>query len=69
MSMMMKLINAAAGQSVGDEIYYVSSTTNSFRLVKIDFDAETVTVGTNKANGEYALHHQSNGNLFKFLMN
>ena len=54
MSMMMKLINAAAGQSVGDEIYYVSSTTNSFRLVKIDFDAETVTVGTNKANGEYA---------------
>ena len=54
MSMMMKLINAAAGQSIGDEIYYIDTHTNSFRLVKIDFDAGTATLGTNKANGEYA---------------
>ena len=54
MSMMMKLINAAAGQSVGDEIYYIDTHTNSFRLVKIDFDAGTATLGTNIGIGEYA---------------
>ena len=54
MSMMMKLINAAAGQSVGDEIYYIERYTNTFRLVKIDFDAGTATLGANKSNGEYA---------------
>ena len=47
MSMMMKLINAAAGQSVGDEIYFVNMTTNTLRLAKIDFDAGTLTYGPN----------------------
>jgi len=53
MSMMMKLINAAAGQSVGDEIYFVHQHTNTFRLAKIDYDAETITYGTNKSDGTY----------------
>ena len=51
MSMMMKLINAAAGQSVGDEIYYLQRTTTTLRLVKIDFDAETVTAGPSPSAG------------------
>ena len=51
--MMMKLINAAAGQSVGDEVYYVKLHTNTFRLAKIDFDAGTITYGPNKSDGTY----------------
>ena len=46
MSMMMKLINAAAGQSVGDEIYNIEYGSNGIRLVKYDFDAETITAGS-----------------------
>ena len=53
MSMMMKLINAAAGQSVGDEVYFVKLHTNEFRLAKIDFDAGTITYGPNKSDGTY----------------
>ena len=53
MSMMMKLINAAAGQSVGDEIYFVNMTTNTFQLAKFDFDAGTLTYGPNKSDGTY----------------
>ena len=38
MSGMFKLLNAAAGQSVGDEVYFVKLHTNTFQLAKIDFD-------------------------------
>ena len=56
MSMMMKLINAAAGQSVGDEIYFIQSSAaiGGVRLVKIDFDAETVTAGSVPSAGVYS---------------
>ena len=53
MSGMFKLLNAAAGQSVGDEIYFVNLTTNTLRLAKIDFDAGTITYGPNKSDGTY----------------
>lgn len=53
MSGMFKLLNAAAGQSVGDEVYFVKLHTNTFQLAKIDFDAGTITYGPNKSDGTY----------------
>ena len=77
MSMMMKLVNAAAGQSVGDEVFFIQLTTNTFRLVKLDFDAGTVTYGPNKSDGTYGdgdtggnnRHPESMGGSYTYTAN
>ena len=63
MSMMMKLINAAAGQNVGDLTYFFTHSANNYaRLSSVDMNSGEIKHGTNFAStGVYFDAAETNG--------